>query len=104
MTDTAVLTDNSHLLLSDLQLLALVSGGVDHRQELVHASGLPERTVYRRVDVLLDRARYQDGKVVGPGTGQPLLVSRDHPHQPGKQLAVTPAGLELLKTVSILTA
>ena len=102
MTDSAVLTDNSHLLLSDLHLLALVSDGVDHRQTLVESSGLPERTVYRRIDVLLDRARYQQGRLVGPATGDPLLVSRNHPHQNGKQLAITPAGLQLLKAVAAL--
>ena len=55
-----LLDDYGHLTVSDLALLSLVSEGVDHRSALVQASGMQERTVYRRMDALSSKPRWRD--------------------------------------------
>ena len=63
-----LLDDYGHLTVSDLALLSLVSEGVDHRSALVQASGMQERTVYRRMDALSSKPRWRDGKISGNST------------------------------------
>ena len=97
-----VLDSAAHLTIRDLQLLHLIGAGVDSRRELVEASGVPERTVFRRVDGFLGGVRYQDGKVVEGCP--PLVLSRKHPHQAGMQFFLSPDGVALLREVGALTA
>ena len=64
-----LLDDYGHLTVSDLALLSLVSEGVDHRSALVQASGMQERTVYRRMDALSSKpalARREDLRKIPP--------------------------------------
>jgi hypothetical protein len=95
----ALLADYGHLTVSDLALLSLVSEGVDHRSALVQASGMPERTVYRRIDALSSKPRWRDGKISGKfHLFPPLVQSRRHPHEQGLQYALTAEGHKLLKS------
>ena len=96
-----VLTCMGHLTVQDLCLLQLIRSGVDNRPDLVKASGIPERTVFRRVDVFRGAPRYQDGKVLAGFA--PLVVSRKHPHQQGMQFCLSPDGEEILQSVADLT-
>jgi len=83
-----------HLTVQDLRLLALIRSGIDSRPELVKASGIAERTVFRRVELFLGAARYQEGTIL-PGS-PPLVLSRKHPHQAGMQFFLSPLGERLL--------
>jgi len=94
----ASIDDLYHLSVGELSLLALIGQGVDHRQPLVKASGLPERSVYNYVDRLMGKTRYQKGKLVGGGL--PLVTSRKHPHQQGFQLVITSDGEQALQRVT----
>ena len=100
-TDTTELMDQlSHLTIQDLQLLALIGAGVDNRPELVKASGIAERTVFRRVDIFRGVPRYVDGKLTG--TSVPLVLSRKHPHQQGMQFFLSSEAEDLLGGVGQL--
>lgn len=83
-----------HLTVQDLRLLSLLRSGIDSRPDLVKASGIAERTVFRRVELFLGAARYQDGAVLAGSP--PLVLSRKHPHQAGKQFFLSPLGERLL--------
>ena len=91
----------NQLTIQDLQLLALIGQGVDNRPELVKASGIAERTVFRRVDIFRGVPRYVDGKLTGSSV--PLVLSRKHPHQQGMQFFLTAEAEQLLADVSGLT-
>ena len=95
-----VLISMGHLTVQDLCLLKLIRSGVDNRPDLVRASGIPERTVFRRVDVFRGAPRYQDGQVVMGSA--PLVLSRKHPHQQGMQFFLSPDGEGLLQAVAEL--
>jgi hypothetical protein len=90
----------SHLTIQDLQLLALIGAGIDNRPELVKASGIAERTVFRRVDIFRGVPRYVDGKLTGASI--PLVLSRKHPHQQGQQFFLTSEAEDLLGSVQSL--
>jgi len=93
----------SHLTIQDLQLLRLIGQGIDNRPELVKASGIAERTVFRRVDMFRGLPRYQDGRVLAGCP--PLVLSRKHPHQAGMQFFLSPEGEGLLREVGrVVTA
>ena len=97
-THTTELMDQlGHLTIQDLQLLALIRSGVDNRPELVRASGIPERTVFRRVDMFRGFPRYQDGRLLEARTT--LVLSRKHPHQQGMQFFLSTEGEMLLAEV-----
>ena len=96
-TPKNLMTDFGHLTLQDLQLLTLIGQGVDNRPELVTASGVAERTVFRRVDVFKGVPKYQEGKL--SKTCVPLVLSRKHPHQQGLQFFLTTEGEQLLNCV-----
>ena len=91
---TDLLNQLNHLTIQDLQLLALIGQGVDNRPELVKASGIAERTVFRRVDIFRGVPRYVDGKLTGSSV--PLVLSRKHPHQQGMQFFLTTEAEQLL--------
>jgi hypothetical protein len=93
MTET-LLEAFSHLTVQDLQVLSLIRSGIDSRPELVLATGMAERTLFRRVDAFKGSPRYQDGKVLAGYP--PLVVSRKHPHQAGMQFFLSPLGESLL--------
>lgn len=93
MTET-LLEAFGHLTIQDLRLLALIRSGVDNRPDLVDASAIPERTVFRRVDMFRGSPRYQDSKVLAGYP--PLVMSRKHPHQAGMQFFLSPLGESLL--------
>lgn len=94
---TELMEQLSHLTIQDLQLLALIGQGVDNRPELVRASGIAERTVFRRVDIFRGVPRYVDGKLTGASV--PLVLSRKHPHQQGMQFFLTTEAERLLAQV-----
>ena len=95
----SLLADYGHLTVSDLALLSLVSEGVDHRSALVQASGMPERTVYRRIDALSSKPRWRGGKISGKfHLFPPLVQSRRHPHEQGLQYVLTAEGGRLLRS------
>jgi hypothetical protein len=96
MTET-LLEAFGHLTIQDLRLLALIRSGVDNRPDLVDASAIPERTVFRRVDMFRGSPRYQDSKVLAGYP--PLVMSRKHPHQAGMQFFLSPEGERLLKEI-----
>ena len=96
-----VLDSAAHLTIRDLQLLRLIGKGIDNRRDLVEATGVPERTVFRRVDGFRGGVRYQEGKVVE--RCPPLVLSRKHPHQAGMQFFLSPEGERLLGEVNALT-
>ena len=96
MTET-LLEAFGHLTVQDLQVLSLIRSGVDSRPELVLATGMAERTLFRRVDAFKGSPRYQDGKVLAGYP--PLVVSRKHPHQAGMQFFLSPEGERLLKEI-----
>lgn len=91
------------LQLNDVVLLSLIRGGIDNGLELVKASGIARRTVYRRLVVLTGAGQYWKGKVLSIGHVA-LVASRPHPHQQGKQLVLTDAGTELLQGVKVVVA
>lgn len=93
-----LIDDLYHLSVGELLLLALIRQGIDHRQPLVQVSGLPERRVYRYIDQLMGKTRYQGGKLVGGGL--PLITSRKHPHEQGFQLVITSDGEQALQRVT----
>lgn len=95
--------DCGQLTVADLFLLSLIAGGIDSRSELVKASELPERSVYKRLRVLCSDNWMQDGRLRVPKN--PALVQmRRHPHQAGMQLLITNDGELLLSGVkSLLT-
>lgn len=97
---TELLEQLSHLTIQDLQLLALIGQGVDNRPELVKASGIAERTVFRRVDIFRGVPRYVDGKL--SNVSVPLVLSRKHPHQQGQQFFLTTEAEQLLSQVKAL--
>ena len=87
------------LTVADLSLLALIADGTDSSSELVQVSGIPERTVYKRLRVLCGDSWIQDGRL--RVTESPALVqTRNHPHQRGKQLFLTRDGREFLRAVA----
>lgn len=86
------------LQLNDVFLLTLIGRGIDSRPELVKASGIAERTVYRRLLVLTGASQYVKDKGVSAGH-EALVASRPHPHQQGRQLALTGLGAELLQEI-----
>ncbi|MGB0825850.1 MAG: hypothetical protein ACPGPH_07990 [Synechococcus sp.] len=96
-----MLDSAAHLTIRDLQLLRLIGRGIDNRRDLVEASDIPERTVFRRVDCFRGGVRYQDGKVVEGYP--PLVLSRKHPHQAGMQFFLSPEGEAVLQAVAELT-
>ena len=97
-----IVHDCGQLTVADLFLLALIAGGVDSRSELVKASGIAERQVYRRLRMLAGDPWMQDGKLRCPEN--PALVQmRKHPHQGGMQLFITAEGEQLLAAVHGLT-
>ncbi len=87
-----------HLQLNDVVLLGLIAQGVDSKAELVEASGIAKRTVYRRLLVLTGATHYLAGKGLN-AVNIALVESRPHPHQAGKQLALTEEGQRLLRWV-----
>ncbi len=91
------------LQLNDLVLLGLCAKGIDNVPELVAASGIEQRTVYRRVSVLTGATKYVADKGIKNGM-VPLVASRPHPHQAGKQLVLTGIGRKLLQGVHKQTA
>ena len=87
------------LTMADLSLLALIADGIDARSDLVEASGISQRTVYKRLRVLCGDSWIQDGRL--RVSENPALVQmRDHPHQRGKQLFLTRDGKEFLRAVA----
>ena len=98
---TDLMTELNHLTIQDLQLLTLIGQGVDNRPELVKASGIAERTVFRRVDIFRGVPRYVDGKLTKASV--PLVLSRKHPHQQGQQFFLTTEAEQLLAQVAGLT-
>jgi len=86
------------LAVADLFLLSLIAGGIDSRSELVKASGIAERRVYKRLKVLTGGSWIDQGKVYT--SENPALVQmRKHPHQGGMQLFITAEGEQLLSAV-----
>lgn len=94
---TELMNELGHLTIQDLQLLALIRAGIDNRPQLVKASGIAERTVFRRVDMFRGFPRYQDGKLLEARTT--LVLSRKHPHQQGMQFFLSTEGEMLLAEV-----
>lgn len=86
------------LTVADLALLSLIDSGVDHRADLVNASGMQWRTLYRRIDALHCKARWVNGKVAGSRQYPPLVQWRKHPHAQGLQYVLTKEGRKLLKS------
>lgn len=86
------------LQLNDIFLLTLIGRGIDNGAELVRVSGIAHCTVYRRLLVLTGASQYVQGKGFSAGHVA-LVASRPHPHQQGKQLALTEMGTELLQVV-----
>jgi len=90
--------DCGQLTVADLFLLSLIAGGIDSRSELVQASGIAERRVYKRLRFLAADSWMQDGKLRCPEN--PALVQmRKHPHQGGMQLFITAEGEQLLSAM-----
>jgi len=86
------------LTVADLFLLSLIANGIDSRSELVKASGIAERRVYKRLKVLTGGSWIDQGKIYTSET--PALVQmRKHPHQGGMQLFITADGEKLLAAV-----
>ena len=96
--DAISLASFGFLQLNDVVLLSLIKGGIDNRPELVKASGIAERTVYRRLEVLTGAGQYVADKGFSEGHIA-LVASRPHPHQQGKQLALTGIGQDLLQGI-----
>lgn len=89
------------LQLNDIFLLTLIGRGIDNGPELVRVSGIAMHTVYRRLLVLTGAGQYVKGKGFSAGHVA-LVASRPHPHQQGKQLALTGMGTELLQAIQAL--
>ena len=89
------------LQLNDIFLLTLIGRGIDNGPELVRVSGIAMHTVYRRLLVLTGAGQYVKGKGFSAGHVA-LVASRPHPHQQGKQLALTGMGTELLQEIQAL--
>jgi len=90
--------DCGQLTVADLFLLSLIASGIDSRSELVKASGIAERRVYKRLRMLSCDPWMQDGKLRCPEN--PALVQmRKHPHQGGMQVFITADGQQLLSAV-----
>lgn len=87
-----------YLQLCDVVLLGLIANGIDNRPELVRVSGIAQRQVYRRLLVLTGASQYVAGKGLSRELDA-LVASRPHPHQQGKQLAVTELGLAVLQEI-----
>ncbi len=97
-----IVHDCGQLTVADLFLLALIASGVDSRSELVQASGIAERRVYKRLKVLTGGSWIDQGKIYS--SENPALVQmRKHPHQGGMQLFITAEGEQLLAAVHGLT-
>ena len=96
--DPISLASFGFLQLNDVVLLSLIKGGIDNRPELVKASGIAQRTVYRRLEVLTGAGQYVADKGFSEGHIA-LVASRPHPHQQGKQLALTGIGQDLLQGI-----
>ena len=97
-----IVTGCGQLTVADLFLLSLIAGGIDSRSELVKASGIAERRVYKRLRMLSCNPWMQDGKLRCPEN--PALVQmRKHPHQGGMQILLTDSGGQLLASVHALT-
>lgn len=96
--DAISLSSFGFLQLNDVVILSLIKGGIDNRPELVKASGIAERTVYRRLEVLTGAGQYVADKGFSEGHVA-LVASRPHPHQQGKQLALTGIGQDLLQEI-----
>ena len=93
-----IVHDCGQLTVADLFLLSLIAGGIDSRSELVKASGIAERRVYKRLRMLSCDPWMQDGKLRCPEN--PALVQmRKHPHQAGMQLFITAEGEQLLSAM-----
>ena len=89
------------LQLNDVFLLTLIGRGIDNKPELIRVSGIADRTVYRRLLVLTGACQYVKGKGFSEGHVA-LVASRPHPHQQGKQLALTEMGAELLQEIGAM--
>lgn len=100
-TNDLSLASFGYLQLNDVFLLTLIGRGIDNRPELVRASGIAERTVYRRLQVLTGAGQYVKDKGFSAGH-EALVASRPHPHQQGKQLVLTGIGAELLQEIKLL--
>ena len=90
------------LTVADLFLLSLIANGIDSAGELVKASGMAERTVFKRLRVLCADSWLQDGRL-RVSENPALVQTRNHPHQRGRQLLVTNEGERLLSMVNALT-
>ena len=86
------------LQLNDVVLLSLIRDGIDNGRDLVKASGIAQHTVYRRLLVLTGAQKYVAGKELVAAC-EALVLSRPHPHQQGKHLALTEVGAEVLQTI-----
>lgn len=100
-TNDLSLASFGYLQLNDVFLLTLIGRGIDNRPELVRVSGIAERTVYRRLQVLTGAGQYKAGKGFSEGHVS-FVASRPHPHQQGKQLVLTGIGAELLQEIKVL--
>ena len=90
------------LTVADLFLLSLIAGGIDSAGELVKASGMAKRTVFKRLRILCADSWIQDGRL--RVSHNPALVqTRRHPHQRGRQVLLTDDGERLLSMVNSLT-
>ena len=90
------------LTVADLFLLSLIAGGTDSGSELAEVSGIPRRTVSKRLRVLCGDSWLQDGRL-RVSENPALVQTRNHPHQRGRQLLVTDDGERLLAMVNALT-
>ena len=90
------------LTVADLFLLSLIAGGIDSAGELVKASGMAERTVFKRLRVLCAESWLQDGRL-RVSENPALVQTRRHPHQRGRQLLLTDDGERLLSMLNALT-
>ena len=94
--------DCGQLTVADLFLLSLIAEGIDSRSDLVEASGIAQRRVYKRLKVLTGGSWIDQGKIYTADS--PALVQmRKHPHQGGMQLLLTADGEELLAAVHGIT-
>ena len=97
-----IVHDCGQLTVADLFLLSLIAGGIDSAGELVKASGMAERTVFKRLRVLCAESWLQDGRL-RVSENHALVQTRNHPHQRGRQLLLTDDGERFLAMVNALT-
>jgi len=97
-----IVHDCGQLTVADLFLLSLIAAGTDSTGDLAEASGMPRRTVSKRLRVLCAESWIQDGRL-RVSENPALVQTRRHPHQRGKQLLLTNDGERLLAVVNSLT-